>query len=67
MLSIGVLISSVLSFSLGITYGDKKASLRYARELSQLAIETYRRELKVAKLEVEVNQLREIVAKSTEG
>jgi hypothetical protein len=66
LLSIGVFIASILSFSLGITYGDNKASLRYAKELSQLAIETYRRELQVAKLEAEINQLREIVAKSTE-
>lgn len=60
LLSIGVIIASLLSFSLGTTYGDKKASLRYAKELSQLAIETYRRELQVAKLEAEVSLLREI-------
>ena len=66
LLSIGVIVVSLLSFNLGTTYGDKKASLNHARELSQLAIETYRRELQVAKLEAEINQLREIVAKSTE-
>ena len=60
LLSIGVIIASLLSFSLGTTYGYNKASLNHARELSQLAIETYRRELQVAKLEAEVSLLREI-------
>jgi hypothetical protein len=60
LLSIGVIVVSLLSFSLGTTYGDKKASLNHAKELSQLAIETYRRELQVAKLEAEVSLLREI-------
>lgn len=66
LLSIGVIVVSLLSFSLGTTYGDNKASLNHARELSQLAIETYRRELQVAKLEAEVSLLREIAGQLNE-
>lgn len=66
LLSIGVIVVSLLSFSLGTTYGYNKASLNHARELSQLAIETYRRELQVAKLEAEVSLLREIAEQLNE-